>query len=70
MSVQPSVCNHRVYEVVIVFEAAVITAFLAGIVLVLMGMSPIGAVAAGGATLAGFFGLSMAAVTYVRRHEN
>jgi hypothetical protein len=64
------VCNHRVYEVVIVFLVAVISGLVAGLLLATLGMSPLSAVAAGAAALAGSFGLGMTAIAYIKRQDN
>lgn len=63
-------CNHRLYEVLIAFEASVIFGLLAGLLLVVLGASPLAAVCAGGATIVGCFGITMGAVTYVTKQGN
>ncbi|WP_346097692.1 hypothetical protein [Streptomyces olivaceiscleroticus] len=69
MSTQVSVCNHRIYEVVIVFLIAVITGLITGVLLAMLGMSPISAVGAGAAALAGAFSLGMTAVAYIKKQD-
>ena len=70
MSGQVPVCNHRVYEVVIVFLVSVIAGLMAGLLLAKLGMSPVSAVGAGAAALAGVFGLGMTAVSYITKRES
>ncbi|MEU6119248.1 hypothetical protein ABZ840_32500 [Streptomyces sp. NPDC047117] len=70
MSAQVPVCNHRVYEVVIVFLLSVITGLTAGVLLSLLGTPPVSAVAAGAAAFAATFGLGMTAVAYIKKQDN
>jgi hypothetical protein len=64
------VCNHRVYDVLIVSEASVITGLLTGMSLAAFGMPPLAATGAGGAALAFVFGAAMSAVSYIRRQDS
>jgi hypothetical protein len=59
--------NHRVYEVVIVFEASVIIGLLAGVFMVALGMSPLPAVGVGGGATVAFFTAGMTAFGYINR---
>ncbi|UQI44638.1 hypothetical protein M1P56_09900 [Streptomyces sp. HU2014] len=61
--------NHRVYEVVIVFEAAVIVGFLAGVLMVALGMSSLPAVCVGGGAAAAVFTAGIAAFGYIHRQN-
>ncbi len=63
-------CNHRVYEVVIVFLVSVIAGLVGGLLWSALGMSPVSAVGTGGAVFVGAFGLSMTAVTYIKKQNN
>ncbi|MET7699900.1 hypothetical protein [Streptomyces sp. NPDC005485] len=67
MSTQVPVCNHRVYEVVIVFLLSVIAGLTGGLLLAALGMSPVSAVGAGATAFAGVFGISMTAVAYIKK---
>lgn len=60
-------CNHRVYEVVIVFLVSVVAGLVTGVVWAALGMSPVSVVGTGAAVFAGAFGLCMTAVTYVKK---
>lgn len=60
-------CNHRVYEVVIVFLVSVVAGLVAGLLWTTLGMSPVSAVATGAAVFAAAFGLCMTAVAYVKK---
>ncbi|MEU2788368.1 hypothetical protein [Streptomyces sp. NPDC007100] len=70
MSTQAPVCNHRVYEVVIVFLLSVVAGLLGGLLWALLGMSPASAVGTGAAVFVGTFGLSMTAVAYIKKQSN
>jgi hypothetical protein len=70
LSTQVPVCNHRVYEVVIVFLVSVVAGLMSGLLWVALGMSPVSAVGTGAVVLAGVFGLCMTAVAYVKRQGN
>ncbi|MCM1967800.1 hypothetical protein [Streptomyces sp. G1] len=61
--------NHRVYEVVIVFEAAVIVGFIAGVLMVALGMAPLLAVGVGGGAAVTVFTAGLAAFGYVHRQN-
>ncbi|WP_143201156.1 hypothetical protein [Streptomyces uncialis] len=61
--------NHRVYEVVIVFEASAIIGLLAGIFMVALGMAALPAMAVGGGTAVAIFTGGMTAFAYINRHQ-
>ena len=67
MSGAAPVCDHRVYEVVIMFETCVIFGVVVGAGLAVLGASLLGAVCAGGAAVPTCFGVGMAAIAYVKR---
>ncbi|MCI3278780.1 hypothetical protein [Streptomyces cylindrosporus] len=70
MSSQVPVCNHRVYEVVIVFLLSIVAGLVAGLVWAALGMAPASAIGAGAAVFAGAFGLCMTAVAYVKKQTD
>ncbi|MFB7572436.1 hypothetical protein [Streptomyces sp. NPDC056165] len=70
MSSQVPVCNHRVYEVVIIFLASVVAGLLAGLLWAALGMSSVSAIGTGAAVFAGVFGLCMTAVAYVKKQNS
>ncbi|GAA0481252.1 hypothetical protein GCM10010361_52510 [Streptomyces olivaceiscleroticus] len=51
------------------FLIAVITGLITGVLLAMLGMSPISAVGAGAAALAGAFSLGMTAVAYIKKQD-
>ncbi|WP_369216047.1 hypothetical protein [Streptomyces flavofungini] len=67
MSTQVPVCNHRVYEVVIVFLVSVIAGLVGGLLWAALGMSLASAVGTGAAAFSAAFGLCMMAVAYVKK---
>ncbi|MEW2394495.1 hypothetical protein [Streptomyces sp. NPDC046862] len=67
MSTQVPVCNHRIYEVVIVFLVSVIGGLAGGLLWATLGMSLVSALGAGAGVFAGVFGLCMTAVAYVKK---
>ncbi|MCT2591996.1 hypothetical protein LHJ74_19170 [Streptomyces sp. N2-109] len=70
MSAQPSVCNHRLFEVVIVVEGAVIAGLLGGLFMAVLGVPPRSAMAAGAGTLVGVFTVAMTAMSYVKKPDS
>lgn len=64
------VCNHRVYEVVIVFLVSVVAGLMGGLLWAALGMSAVSAVGTGAAVFVGAFGLCMTAVTYVKKQSS
>ncbi|NGO46835.1 hypothetical protein [Streptomyces ureilyticus] len=70
MSTQVPVCNHRVYEVVIVFLVSVVAGLMGGLLWAALGMSPVSAVGTGAAVFVGVFGLCMTAVAYIKKQSS
>ncbi|CAL9341967.1 hypothetical protein SUDANB178_00285 [Streptomyces sp. enrichment culture] len=70
MSSSSPVCNHRVYEVVIVTLSAMLAGLAAGVFMAAVGMPLTTAMGAGGGTLAFTYGAGMTAVSYIRKQSN
>lgn len=62
--------HHRVCTVVILVLASLVAGLLTGIGWVLLGGEPLAAVQAGGAVLAGCFGICMSAAAYMSRQDS
>ncbi|OEJ41242.1 hypothetical protein AR457_09965 [Streptomyces agglomeratus] len=69
MSAQSPVCHHRVFEVLLVTETAAICGMLIGIVLAVIGVTPVPAMAAGGTVSAFVFGAGMNIVGYLKKQD-
>lgn len=69
MSSQVPVCDHRVYEVVIVFLVSLVAGLGAGLLWTALGMSLVSVVGTGAAVFAGAFGLCMTVVVYVKKQN-
>ncbi|MGV9232401.1 hypothetical protein ACWEQW_12405 [Streptomyces nigra] len=70
MSSSSPVCNHRVYEVVIVSLSAMLAGLAVGVFVIALDVPLIAAMGAGGGTLAFTFGAGMTAVSYIRKQSN
>ncbi|MER5211564.1 hypothetical protein ABT063_13515 [Streptomyces sp. NPDC002838] len=53
----------------IVIETSVILGFLAGLLMIALGASPLTAVGAGGVAVASCFGIGMGAAAYVKKQD-
>ncbi|MCZ0974845.1 hypothetical protein O1L55_33390 [Streptomyces albulus] len=69
MSTTHQCSRHRVYDVLILFEASVIVGLVAGILMVALGMSPLSGVGVGGGAMVAAFTAGMTAIAYINRSE-
>ncbi|MFI1655629.1 hypothetical protein ACH4ZU_12080 [Streptomyces sp. NPDC020472] len=69
MSTSTPVCNHRIYEVLIVSLLAIVAGLVTGIFLTACGTHRLTATGSGAAVLAFVFTAGMTTVVYVKKRE-